>query len=111
MTWRLGNFLSIKRSTIRDKRSEAPMRDKGKIFVTLGRKLITHGRCPMLNLLWVCTCRAELKRASEEEMKGILGYTEDLVVSTDFIGDVHSSIVDSKAGIMLSPTFVKLVSW
>lgn len=54
---------------------------------------------------------AELKRASEEELKGILGYTEENVVSSDFIGDTHSSIVDAKAGIQLSPNFVKLVSW
>lgn len=44
-------------------------------------------------------------------MKGILGYTEDQVVSQDFKGDVRSSIFDAGAGIMLSPTFVKLVSW
>ncbi|GAB4817880.1 hypothetical protein N2152v2_004926 [Parachlorella kessleri] len=54
---------------------------------------------------------AELKRASQEELKGILGYTEDKVVSSDFIGDIRSSIVDAEAGIMLSPTYVKLVSW
>lgn len=41
----------------------------------------------------------------------MLGYTEDDVVSTDFVTDPRSSIVDAKAGIMLSPTFVKLVSW
>lgn len=44
-------------------------------------------------------------------MHGILGLTGDDVVSTDFIGDTRSSIVDAKAGIALSPTFVKLVSW
>ena len=54
---------------------------------------------------------AELKRASEEELSGILGFTSEAVVSADFVGDSHSSIVDSAAGIMLSPTFVKLVSW
>jgi len=54
---------------------------------------------------------AALKSASENEMKGILGYTEDAVVSTDFTTDARSSIVDAKAGIQLSPTFVKLVSW
>ena len=42
---------------------------------------------------------------------GILGYTEDMVVSTDFLGDTRSSIFDAKAGIQLSGTFVKLVSW
>lgn len=54
---------------------------------------------------------AALKSASENEMKGVLGYTEEDVVSSDFITDSHSSIVDAKAGIQLSPTFVKLVSW
>jgi len=54
---------------------------------------------------------AKLKEASEGSMKGILGYTEDMVVSTDFLGDQRSSIFDAKAGIQLSGTFVKLVSW
>jgi glyceraldehyde 3-phosphate dehydrogenase len=44
-------------------------------------------------------------------MKGILGYTDEEVVSTDFIGDTHSSIFDAKAGISLNDNFVKLVSW
>ncbi|CAL4066622.1 unnamed protein product [Meganyctiphanes norvegica] len=56
--------------------------------------------------------KAAMKKASEEgPLKGFLDYTEDDVVSNDFVGDNHSSIFDSKAGIMLSPTFVKLVSW
>jgi len=54
---------------------------------------------------------AKLKEASETSMKGVLGYTEDMVVSTDFLGDTRSSIFDAKAGIQLSKTFVKLVSW
>jgi len=54
---------------------------------------------------------AVLKKASENELKGILGFTEDEVVSSDFIGDKRSSIVDSKAGIQLTNNFVKLVSW
>merc|ERR1711942_78232 len=54
---------------------------------------------------------AKIKEASEGSMKGILGYTDEDVVSTDFIGDVRSSIFDAKAGIQLSKTFVKLVSW
>jgi len=55
---------------------------------------------------------AVLKTASETgPLKGILGYTDEMVVSTDFLGDTRSSIFDSKAGIQLSPTFVKLVSW
>ncbi|KAG2202275.1 glyceraldehyde-3-phosphate dehydrogenase 3 [Mucor mucedo] len=56
--------------------------------------------------------KAVLKKASESDsLKGILGYIEDEVVSTDFISDSHSSIFDAKAGIQLSPTFVKLISW
>lgn len=54
---------------------------------------------------------AAMKAASEGELKGILGYTEDLVVSQDFVGDKRTSIFDKDAGIMLSPTFVKVVSW
>lgn len=52
-----------------------------------------------------------MKAASEGDMKGILGYTEDEVVSTDFLGDARTSIFDAKAGIQISDTFVKLVSW
>jgi len=55
--------------------------------------------------------KAAVKRASENELKGILAYTEDEVVSSDFIGDAHSSIFDAKAGISLNDNFVKLVSW
>ncbi|MFC3159316.1 type I glyceraldehyde-3-phosphate dehydrogenase [Chryseobacterium arachidis] len=54
---------------------------------------------------------AAIKAASEGELKGILGYTEDAVVSQDFVGDKRTSIFDKDAGIMLSPNFVKLVSW
>jgi len=54
---------------------------------------------------------AKMKEASETTLKGILGYTEDMVVSSDFIGDTRTSIFDAKAGIMLNDTFVKLVSW
>ncbi len=54
---------------------------------------------------------AAMKAASEGELKGVLGYTEDEVVSNDFIGDARTSIFDAKAGIQLSPTFVKVVSW
>jgi glyceraldehyde 3-phosphate dehydrogenase len=54
---------------------------------------------------------AVLKKASENEMKGILGYTEDLVVSQDFISDSRTSIIDAKAGIGLNSTFFKLISW
>jgi glyceraldehyde 3-phosphate dehydrogenase len=54
---------------------------------------------------------AVLKKASENEMKGILGFTEDDVVSQDFVGDTRTSVVDAKAGIGLNSTFFKLVSW
>jgi len=55
--------------------------------------------------------KAAVKKASEGEMKGFLGYTEDQVVSQDFRGDSNSSIFDARAGIQLSPTFVKLITW
>jgi glyceraldehyde 3-phosphate dehydrogenase len=55
--------------------------------------------------------KAAFKAASENELKGILGYTEEDVVSTDFIHDPRTCIFDAKAGIQLSPTFVKLVAW
>ncbi len=55
--------------------------------------------------------KAAIKSASENEMKGILAYTEDAVVSTDFIHDAHTSIFDAGAGIALNSNFVKLVSW
>ncbi len=55
--------------------------------------------------------KAAIRKHSETDMAGILGYTEDMVVSSDFIGDSRTSIFDANAGIMLSDTFVKLVSW
>lgn len=55
--------------------------------------------------------KAAVKEASEGSMKGILGYTEDQVVSEDFRGDQRSSIFDAAAGIQLNSTFVKVVSW
>ena len=55
--------------------------------------------------------KAAMKKASEGELKGILGYTEDQVVSTDFLGDARTSIFDADAGIALNDTFVKVVSW
>ncbi len=55
--------------------------------------------------------KAAMKEASEGELKGILGYTEDDVVSTDFLGDARTSIFDAKAGISLNDNFVKVVSW
>ncbi len=80
-------------------------------------------RVPTLDVSVVdLTCRLEkstsydeicaaVKKASQNEMKGILGYTEDAVVSTDFVSDCRTSIFDAKAGIMLNENFVKLVSW
>lgn len=55
--------------------------------------------------------KAAMKAASEGELKGILGYTEDAVVSNDFVGDGRTSIFDADAGIQISDTFVKVVSW
>ncbi|AEA98471.1 type I glyceraldehyde-3-phosphate dehydrogenase [Alteromonas mediterranea] len=54
---------------------------------------------------------AAMKDASEGELKGIMGYTEDAVVSNDFVGDARTSVFDATAGIALTDTFVKLVSW
>ncbi len=80
-------------------------------------------RVPTLDVSVVdLTCRLEksttyeeiceaVKNASENELKGILGYTEDAVVSSDFYSDSRTSIFDAKAGIMLNPNFVKLVAW
>jgi glyceraldehyde 3-phosphate dehydrogenase len=80
-------------------------------------------RVPTLNVSVVdLTCRIEksatyqeikdaIKKSSENELKGILGYTEEAVVSSDFIGDPRTSIFDAEAGIMLNPNFVKLVAW
>ena len=52
-----------------------------------------------------------MKEASEGSLKGVLGYTEDMVVSTDFLGDQRTSIFDAKAGIQLTPTFLKVISF
>ena len=54
---------------------------------------------------------AAVKRATENEMKGIMEYTDEAVVSSDFVSDMHTSIFDATAGIMLTDTFVKLVAW
>jgi glyceraldehyde 3-phosphate dehydrogenase len=55
-------------------------------------------------------CEA-MKEASEGELKGVLGYTNEEVVSSDFLGDTRTSIFDAKAGIQLTDSFVKVVSW
>jgi len=55
--------------------------------------------------------KAAMKAAADGEMKGVLGYTEEAVVSSDFIGDARTSIFDAEAGIMLNPHFVKVVAW
>ncbi len=54
---------------------------------------------------------AAMKEASEGEMAGVLGYTEDQVVSQDFIGETQTSVFDAKAGVALTDKFVKVVSW
>ena len=55
--------------------------------------------------------KAAVKAACDGPMKGYFGYTEDQVVSSDFIGDTHSSTFDARAGIALTPNFVKLITW
>ncbi|KAL9054673.1 MAG: hypothetical protein Q9162_004039 [Coniocarpon cinnabarinum] len=96
----------------------------GKVIPSLNGKLTGMSmRVPTKNVSVVdLTCRLEkaasydeikqvIKKASEGDLKGIMAYTEDEVVSTDFTGDNNSSIFDAKAGISLNPNFVKLVSW
>ncbi|KAI0983344.1 hypothetical protein GJ496_003449, partial [Pomphorhynchus laevis] len=96
----------------------------GKVIPELNGKLTGMAfRVPTSNVSVVdLTCRlekpatydeivAKIKQYSEGELKGILGFTDEDVVSTDFNGDSHSSIFDAKAGISLNSNFVKLVSW
>ncbi len=96
----------------------------GKVIPELDGKLTGMAfRVPTLDVSVVdLTCRLEkaatyeeikaaVKKASEGEMKGILGYTEDAVVSSDFITDPRTSVFDAEAGIQLSDNFVKLISW
>ena len=96
----------------------------GKVIPELNKKLTGMAfRVPTLDVSVVdltCTLAkpatyaeicAAMKKASETYLKGILGYTEDEVVSSDFIGDARTSIFDAKAGIALTDKFVKVVSW
>ena len=96
----------------------------GKVIPELNGKLTGMSlRVPVANVSVVdLTCRLEkpakydeikaaMKAASEGPLKGILGYTEDAVVSTDFLGDARTSIFDADAGIALNDHFVKVVSW
>ena len=96
----------------------------GKVIPSLNGKLTGMAfRVPTVDVSVVdLTCNLEkpatyeeicaaVKRASENEMKGIVEYVDDLVVSSDFISDEHTSIFDAKAGIQLTDTFVKLVAW
>ena len=96
----------------------------GKVIPEMNGKLTGMAfRVPTLDVSVVdLTCRLEkaatyeeikaaVKAASEGELKGILGYTEDAVVSTDFTGEVCTSVFDATAGIQLNSNFVKLVSW
>jgi glyceraldehyde 3-phosphate dehydrogenase len=96
----------------------------GKVIPELNGKLTGMSfRVPTLDVSVVdLTCRlaktatydeikAAMKKASENELKGIMGYTEDDVVSTDFIHDARTSIFDAKAGIALNSNFVKLIAW
>jgi len=96
----------------------------GKVIPELNGKLTGMAfRVPTIDVSVVdLTCRLEkpatyeeikaaMKKASENELKGILGYTEDAVVSSDFIGDPRTSIFDADAGISLNDHFVKVVAW
>jgi glyceraldehyde 3-phosphate dehydrogenase len=96
----------------------------GKVIPAMKGKLTGMAfRVPTLNVSVVdLTCRLEkaasyeeicaaMKAASQGELKGVLGYTEDEVVSSDFNGEVRTSVFDAKAGISLNPNFVKVVSW
>ena len=96
----------------------------GKVIPALNGKLTGMSfRVPTLDVSVVdLTCRLEkgatydeikaaVKKASENELKGILGYTDEDLVSSDFTGDARTSIFDAKAGIALNANFVKLVSW
>jgi len=96
----------------------------GKVIPAMNGKLTGMSfRVPTVNVSVVdLTCRLEkgctyedvkaaMKKASEGELKGILGYTEDQVVSSDFLSDPRTSIFDAEAGIQLNPNFVKVVSW
>ncbi len=96
----------------------------GKVIPALNGKLTGMSfRVPTLDVSVVdLTCRLEkaasyeeicaaMKAASENELKGILGYTDEAVVSSDFVGDARTSIFDAEAGISLNGNFVKLVSW
>lgn len=96
----------------------------GKVIPSLNGKLTGMAfRIPTPNVSVVdLTCRLEksvtydeikaaMKAASEGELKGIIGYTEEAVVSTDFIGDERTSIFDADAGIALNDHFVKLIAW
>ncbi|MDR2047614.1 MAG: type I glyceraldehyde-3-phosphate dehydrogenase [Clostridiales bacterium] len=96
----------------------------GKVIPELNGKLTGMSiRVPTLDVSVVdLTCKlqkettyeeikAAVKKAAETTLKGILAYTEDAVVSTDFIGNPNTSIFDAEAGIMLNPTFVKLLAW
>lgn len=96
----------------------------GKVIPELNKKLTGMAfRVPTTNVSVVdLTCKLErdasykeicetMKKASETSMKGILGYTEDAVVSSDFNTDSRSSIFDANAGISLNPRFVKVIAW
>lgn len=96
----------------------------GEVIPSLKGKLTGMSfRVPTLDVSVVdLTCRLKksttyeeikevMKKASQTTMKGILGYTEDAVVSSDFLGEVNTSVFDANAGIMLNPNFVKLIAW
>jgi glyceraldehyde-3-phosphate dehydrogenase/erythrose-4-phosphate dehydrogenase len=82
----------------------------------LAEKIAVHGQkfifiAPHVGIVVELIVAYHVREASEGELRGILGYTDESVVSTDFIGDPRTSIFDAGAGIQLSPTFMKLVTW
>ena len=118
--WRLGR--SVYNNIIPT--STGAAKAVGKVIPELKGKLTgTSMRIPAGDVSIVdLTCRlakgasydeicAAMKKASEGELKGILDYTDEAVVSSDFLGNTHTSIFDAKAGIALTDTFVKVVSW
>lgn len=82
--------------------------------VVLIKNKILNRSCTYKSSEWNITIRSfsvQIKEAAEGPLKGILGYTDEQVVSSDFVSDTHSSVFDAAAGISLNNNFVKLISW
>ena len=119
MPWRHGTVIGTNRGS-----STGAAKAVGKVLPALKGKLIGMAfRVPVSDVSVVdLTCElvreatygdicAAMQQASQCELKGILGYTEEQVVSTDMLGETCTSVFDAKAGIQLDPTFVKLIAW